>query len=303
MNKNYGVIIHYGLYSVYGYDDINSARRRSTQNGSEWYYGRLIDTNTFRPISGHVLTKQYHKNNFGDMDYFERINEVVDDPEKIKYWITLCKENGCNYIILTSKHHDGLCLWNTETTTKKSNIDIMKIFKKECELQKIDFGIYYSWFEFDQKFNMDYFYITVVPQIQELIKYKPKYLWFDGDWKITQKTVKKEIDLICKFMIEKGIIVNDRGSKNFYSYNVFSDRFIPDKSLDISWQHVNTIGYSWGYNKDDQYKTSEQIIRLFQTVKKLNGDFLINLGPKGNGDIVEPEKNAIISLGKYIKNL
>ena len=46
------IIIHYGLYSYYGYDDINSAKRRRVQNGSEWYFGRLIDNNDFRPISG-----------------------------------------------------------------------------------------------------------------------------------------------------------------------------------------------------------------------------------------------------------
>ena len=52
----FGIIIHYGLYSYYGYDDINSAKRRKTQNGSEWYYGRLIDNNDFVIDKSNITT-------------------------------------------------------------------------------------------------------------------------------------------------------------------------------------------------------------------------------------------------------
>ncbi len=57
----FGIIIHYGSCSYYEYDDINSAKKRRVQNGFKWYFGRLIDNNDFRPISGHKSTKKYHK--------------------------------------------------------------------------------------------------------------------------------------------------------------------------------------------------------------------------------------------------
>jgi len=75
---SFGVIIHYGLYSYYGYDDITSAKKRNVQNGSEWYYGRLIDTNTFRPVSGQSYTKEYHKENHQDVDYFDNLDKITD---------------------------------------------------------------------------------------------------------------------------------------------------------------------------------------------------------------------------------
>jgi hypothetical protein len=212
--SNYGIIIHYGLYSYYAYDDIKSAKRRLIQNGSEWYYGRLIEKGTYRPISGHVSTKENHKTEHYDCDYFDNLDKITDDEEKIKHWVKICKKNGAS--ILTSKHHDGVCLWNTETTDKKSKIDICEIFKTECMLNNIEFGFYYSWLEFDKPFTVDYFTNICLPQINELLKYKPKYMWFDGHWKITQKSIIKSIGNLIQTMKDLGILINDRiGGKEF----------------------------------------------------------------------------------------
>ena len=67
----YSIIIHYGLYSYYAYDDISSAKKRTIQNGSEWYLGRLTDNNKYRPISGANLTKNHHNAVHNNIDYFD----------------------------------------------------------------------------------------------------------------------------------------------------------------------------------------------------------------------------------------
>lgn len=304
----FGIIIHYGLYSYYGYDDINSAKKRRVQNGSEWYYGRLIDDNNFRPISGQSFTKKYHKENFSGIDYFNNMNKIVNDENKIKEWVMFAKQNKASYIILTSKHHDGVCLWNTQTNSYKSVIDICKVFSDECKKENIDFGFYYSWFEFGKSFNVKYFEEYCMPQIRELVSYNPKYMWFDGDWKITQKSIQQKIKNMGLNMKSKGIIINDRlGIKDEdYSccdYRVFSDRYIPKKKLDIIWQHVNTIGYSWGYNKEQKetdYKSGEQIYQLYNTITGLGGELLINIGPDSDGNIIQNEVEAIEYLSTYL---
>ena len=303
-----GIIIHYGLYSYYGYDDINSAKKRRVQNGSEWYYGRLIDNNNFRPISGQSFTKKYHKENFSGIDYFDNMNKIVDDENKIKQWVMLAKQNKASYIILTSKHHDGVCLWNTQTNSYKSVIDICKVFSDECKKENIDFGFYYSWFEFGKSFNVKYFEEYCMPQITELVLYEPKYMWFDGDWKITQKSIQQKIKNMGLIMKSKGIIINDRlGIKDedysYCDYRVFSDRYIPKEKLDIKWQHVNTIGYSWGYNKEQtkkDYKSGEQIYELYNEIIGLGGELLINIGPDSNGNIIQNEVEAIEHLSTYL---
>jgi alpha-L-fucosidase len=297
---NYGIIIHYGLYSYYGYDDINSVKRRKTQNGSEWYYGRLVDNNNFRPISGHKSTKKHHKETYGESDYFDNLDKITNDENKVKEWVSLAKNKGASYIILTSKHHDGVLLFDSKTSSLKSQMNICRVFSDECKKQNIKFGFYYSWFEFGVAFTQKYFKNYCVPQLEELIEYEPNYMWFDGDWKITQKTIQKEIRSIVEVMKTNNILVNDRIGKNNYdvaNYRVFSDRYIPKEKLDgVKWQHINTIGYSWGYNKmqnKSDYKSKDEIYYLYNQINNLGGTFLINLGPNENAEIVEEELEAL----------
>jgi alpha-L-fucosidase len=101
-------------------------------------------------------------------------------------------------------------------------------------------------------------------------------------------------------MKTKNILVNDRIGKDNISeasYRVFSDRYIPKEKLDgVKWQHINTIGYSWGYNKmqnKSDYKTKNEIYELYNQVNNLGGEFLINLGPNENAEIIKEELEAL----------
>jgi alpha-L-fucosidase len=138
--------------------------------------------------------------------------------------------------------------------------------------------------------------------------YEPKYMWFDGDWKITQKSIREKIKNMALNMKSQEIIINDRlGIKDEdYSccdHRVFSDRYIPKEKLDLKWQHVNTIGYSWGYNKEQHetdYKSGEQMYQLYNTIIGLGGELLINIGPDSDGNIIQNEVDAIEYLSTYL---
>jgi alpha-L-fucosidase len=136
--------------------------------------------------------------------------------------------------------------------------------------------------------------------VNELMRYGPNYMWFDGDWVITQKTIQIEIKRIIQNMKSNNILVNDRIGKNNCDeadYRVFSDRYIPKQPLiDIKWQHINTIGYSWGFNKmqtSSDYKTKEQIMNLYDQIHNLGGMFLINVGPNKDAVIIKEEVDAL----------
>lgn len=299
---DFGIIIHYGVYSHFAYDDIKSARRRRIQNGSEWYYGRLSETGTFRPISGHQNTKTYHAQTHGDSDYFDSICELTTNPDQVREWVRVAKSAGATSAVLTTRHHDGVCLWNTATTARKSEMDICRVFIDECRRLEITPGFYYSWFEFGAPFTVSYFRTVCLPQLNELMTYAPEIMWFDGDWKMTQKNVCAEVHALVERMLSRGIQVNDRtgkGAPPAGCIRVFADRYIPSEPLDIAWQHVNTIGLSWGYNREQtpaDFKSATDIRALMARVGSLGGRFLLNIGPMADGTICAEELACLSAL-------
>ena len=145
-----------------------------------------------------------------------------------------------------------------------------------------------------------YIKIIVVKQINELLdeKYKPDIFWFDGHWKIKSKYAKNKIHELLLKIKKEGIIINDRvpeDSLNLVDFKNVTDRYIPEEKIE-NWEHVNTIGYSWGYNKEQtekDYKTKEELKNLYNKVTELGGKFLLNLGPNKDGEICEFENEKL----------
>jgi alpha-L-fucosidase len=308
----FGVIFHWGLYSVPAFDDIVSARKRKIQNGSEWYQKRLLEKSTFRPTSGWKETQEYHEGQFANQPY-HKFSEQFDE-ESINFnpqnWAQLCKKNGAQYVILTAKHHDGFCLWETKTTEFHSKVDHLKNLKKALDDVGIDFGIYYSWTEFTKGCTQDYMNNIMIPQIKELITYQPKIFWFDGDWNCKTKIGQTIIDQLCQEIkiALPGIKINDRiGHKEqrdknpnylgLATYRVYDDRALPTTTPLVQWEHINTIGLSWGLNEFQEpidYKSPDELMELYSKVKSLGGNFLLNLGPKPDGSL-DPNEEIIFN--------
>ncbi len=303
-NSKIGIIIHYGLYSYYAFDNVNSCKRRTIQNGSEWYFSRLINSNNFISIPGEKHTKLHHYTNYANSDYFDKINQITKDIQQIKNWIVFCKNIGATYIYLTVKHFDGFCLFDTNTTQNKSELDIVDIFVSECKKHNMLYGFYYSWFQSDIPFTKKYFIQYCQTQLQELEKYKPNYLWFDGDWIIKQTSIFTMIDEICiRYKNLFGTKINSKiGKRIIPNYvDIFIDKYkyIPkphEIMLNKTWQYVDTIGLSYGYNKEvckKDYKNGFELFTIYNKVKNLNGDFIVNLGPTITGEIIQEEINCL----------
>lgn len=290
-----GFIFHIGLYSFFGYDDIKSARRRRIQNGSEWYLERLQER-SYRPVSGSENTQRNHLKYGINYNYFNAPFSIT--RERISEWMDICVKCRATYVLITSRHHDGFCLWNTRTTNKKTNEDIVLIFKEEAEKRGIIFGIYYSWFEFTESMTLDYFNNTCIPQINELLVYSPKMIWFDGDWNIKQKALIEYIRSMVIYFKNNGIIINDRitdSNKDVASFYVGPDRFIPNQQMS-NWQSIQSIGISWGYNREQEevdYKSGRQLFQLFNRIVELGGNLLLNIGPKHDGSLDEREARSL----------
>ena len=149
----------------------------------------------------------------------------------------LCKSVGATYVIITAKHHDGFCLFQTKSTDFNSfnhnKRDIVKELEISARKYGLRFGIYYSWYEFPSEreeisiknFTVDYINTIIDPQIKELLLYNPDIFWFDGDWVIKTKIGKERVKTICKLLKKKNIEINNRVCHpNNGTYRVFSDR-------------------------------------------------------------------------------
>lgn len=315
-NKYLGLIVHYGLYSIPAFDDIKSASKRKIINGSEWYKKRLEeDPEAFRPTSGAKATKEYHKKHYPDMVYDDFSKMFKHDLKNIDKWTKLAKKMGASYIILTAKHHDGFCLWPSKVG-RHSKKDVVQAFKDSCEKRGLIFGLYYSWYEFDKSCTKEYLSEVVKPQIKELIKYNPQIWWFDGSWCLKSQYSLATVEELCSKIRKKipTAIINDRlGIKytsddmlGFADYRVYGDRTIPEKKPEVAWEHINTVGLSWGRNKqqkDKDYKTIEELKDLYINVRKLGGKFLINIGPDADGILDPIEESRLLGLGEVIKEL
>ena len=310
---DFGLIFHWGLYSVTAYDDPISARRRRMQNGSEWYLKRLLEKGDYRPISGWKETQDYHHREFQDLPYSE-LAQFFDQnhtwqPDE---WMALAKEVGATYVILTAKHHEGFCLWPSKTTTFCAEEDYVGRFIASARQHGLKAGIYYSWLEFERSCTKDYIDQVIDPQINELNKYQPDIWWFDGHWDIKTKYGRVKINSICSTLLDdeqRQVEINDRLYKdpvwenpNFLgmaTFRVYEDRALPDHKPEVPWEHINTIGLSWGRNiTQTDYKSGEDLMDLYQRVKEKGGRFLLNLGPDHDGQLDPREVEVLRDFAK-----
>lgn len=330
-NSDIGVIFHWGLYSVSAYDDVKSARRRRMGNGSEWYLKRLAEKGDYRPISGWKETQEYHGSTYKDRTYESLTDVFVSDPAKIwnpDTWMELCKRNGVEYVILTAKHHDGFCLWNTDTTAhncvqKGPKQNLLQRFKESALKYNLKFGIYYSWFEFNKSVTKEFVNNVMIPQMNELIEYSPDIWWFDGHWSVTTKYANDNVKLLIEKIKTRtpNAQINDRlyghpDTKKLYAdpnyipadvsaptFRVYGDRGFPSSLPTVKWEYIDMIGLSWGYNKQQQktdYKTGDQLYELYSKTRRLNGSFLLNLGPDSNGNLDPNEVESLNSFGSKL---
>lgn len=311
-----GIIFHWGIYSVPAF-----SISKTEGNGSEWYLKRLTESGNFRPISGWQETQEYHNTNFKNISYDEFSDLFLCQEWNCQEWIDLAKKVNAKYVILTAKHHDGFCLWNTKTTDNNScqkgpKRDLVKEFCEVARKNNLKVGIYYSWSEFGKRMDKKYLDKILIPQVEELMTYNPEIWWFDGNWEIkTQIAQKTILNLVNK--IKKSAIVNDRiySKKNedgqklasdldylgLANYRVYGDRGIPVKEPKVKWEWIGTIGNSWGANKqENNYKSGKQLFEIYKLVRDKKGNFLINLGPLANGKLVEQEVSSLLELGTYI---
>jgi alpha-L-fucosidase len=288
-----GIFIHWGIYSVNGISE-------------SWSFF----------------------NNYINHDaYMKQLNGFTAAKYQPQEWVNLIKESGAKYAVITTKHHDGVALWDSKmphaTTTVNSSAakkDLISPFVAELKKSGLKTGLYFSlpdWsypdydiFTRDRK-RYDYkqdptrfkkFQNYFQGQLNELsTKYNPDLVWFDGDWEHTGEEWQAKNILENLRKTNKDIIVNSR-------LNGHGDYDTPEQGVPVvkpsspEWELCYTMNDSWGYQPyDNHYKSSNMIIRTLVDCISMGGNLLLDIGPKPDGTIAPEQVQILKDLGRWTK--
>lgn len=264
------------------------------------------------------------------------------NPEKFsaKEWVQIAKDAGMKYIVLTAKHHDGFCLWDTKTTdynimNTPFGRDVVKELSDECKKQDIVFCTYYSvldWYHPDynidsrggpgyqlpngEKPDMDRYTEYLNTHMKELIgNYGPLgVMWFDGEWEDpwTHERGLKLYDDVRS--LQDDIIINnrvDKGRKGMQGVtladkNYAGDFDTPEQEVgkfqtDRPWETCMTICRQWAWKPNDKLKSFEECIRILVETVGGDGNLLLNVGPMPNGQIESKQVDRLKEIGNWME--
>ena len=283
-----GIFIHWGIYAVNGIDE-------------SWSF-----------FNGYISHGDYMKQLIG-------FNAKNYKPAE---WAKLFKESGARYAVLTSKHHDGVALWDTQCgdldVVKKTpaKIDLVQPFVNELRKNKVKVGLYYSLLDwghpdypnktkFEKRYESDTakwnrFVEFNFCQLAELTeKFNPDLYWFDGDWE--QSAERWKAHELSEMLRTKNpnVILNSR-------IQGYGDYATPEQGLPVTrpdsryWELCMTMNDSWGFQHNDKnYKTPNQVINILVDCINKGGNLLLDVGPKADGTIPDEQVNILKELGRW----
>jgi alpha-L-fucosidase len=304
-DAKYGMFIHFGLYSQLG-----GVWQGDTIKGyAEWIQANADIT----PQEYAMLTHTFNPTEF--------------DADSI---VSIAKKAGMKYLVVTTKHHEGFCLWDSKYTdfdiaNTPFKRDIIKELADACRKYKIHFGTYYSiidWHHPSQERNIDQSgrkcwsnvrmktfkkqeYITYMKnQVKELIEnYDTEILWFDGDW-VYWWDMASGIDLYNYIReLKPEIIINNRVAKRKAFKKDFGtpEQFHLEDEVEYEWEACYTMNKSWGYKcSDNNWKDAHTVYEKLRDINSKGGNLLLNVGPDGSGEVPKASVDILFEVGKML---
>ncbi len=287
-----GIFIHWGIYAVKGI-------------GESW---------------------SFHNKHISYADYMSQLKGFTGSNYDPQAWAELIKYSGARYAVITTKHHDGVALWNT----KASDLNVVKKtpFKKDAiapffaALRKDDIkcGAYFSLLDWS---NPDYpgflkdssrYNISKEPerwkrflkfntaQMSEIMQqFRPDLIWFDGDWEHSAAEWGASDVREMLLSYNPQLIVNGR-------LTGYGDYETPEQNFPVSrpaykwWELCMTTNDSWGFQPTDTaWKTPYEVITIFVDAVANGGNLLLDIGPRADGSIPPEQINILKELGDWNK--
>jgi alpha-L-fucosidase len=312
----FGIFIHWGVYSVPAFADPHATGGEAY---AEWYWNHMHNRNG--------PTWAFHLRNYGAdfhyQDFAGQFKARLFNPDQ---WAELFVNSGAKYVVLTSKHHEGFCLWPCPDSWNWNSVDIGPHQDLAGELSKavvahgLKMGFYYSLYEWYNPLYLQHSgrYVAehMIPQMKDLVdRYHPSILWTDGEWEQPSSYWHSTQFLAWLFddsPVKDDIVINDRWGKEtrgvdggFYTseYGLAHGKQVDYTSVH-KWEECQGIGKSFGYNRMEtasDYKSAGQLIRLLVDTVAKGGNLLLDIGPAADGRIPVIMQERLLQMGAWLK--
>lgn len=309
----FGMFIHWGLYAI----PAGQWNGKPVASIGEW-----IMNNADIPVADYEkLAGQFNPTKFNAAE-----------------WVKIAKQAGMKYMVITSKHHDGFCLFKTAATKYNAvdgspyGKDILKQLADECRKQGVVFCAYYSIMDWHhpaqtkegKKYNPTKIvddrkaeYVAFMKQqLKELIEqYDVAVLWFDGEWP-NWWTEPDGQDLYAYLRkLKPTLVINNRVGKGRKGMEGLSkgdqhysgdfgtpEQQIPATGLPgVDWESCMTMNDTWGFKRDDhKWKSDKALIQNLIDVASKGGNYLLNVGPTAEGLIPPESVERLEKIGKWM---
>lgn len=319
-DAKFGIFIHWGLYSVPAWAPVGSYE--------EWYQ-YYLRTKTCWGNSHPAPTAVYDHHvktygpNFHYAQFANRFRAEDFDPDA---WAHLFEQAGARYVVLTSKHHDGFCLWPSAEASRDfsrpwnsmstaAQQDLVGELATAIRKTPIKFGLYYSLFEWFDPLWMHpstrSTYVTqhMIPQLKDLVnRYHPSVLWADGDWDMSDTGWHSRQFLQWLYSdspVKDSIAVNDRwGSGDSRKHGgYYSTEYTEGVTFHHPWEECRGIGYSFGLNLNENvedYNSARTLVLLLSDIVSHGGNLLLDIGPEASGKIPAIMQERLLQLGSWL---
>jgi alpha-L-fucosidase len=277
-------------------------------------FGMFIHWGTYSVLGRHEWAME--NEGYSVAEYAQLARQFSPKPNAPRDWARLARRAGQKYMVMTTKHHEGFCLFDTQTTAycaprQGPGRDLVREYVDAARAEGLRVGFYYSlmdWHHPDgakcatDEAARKRFVEYIHTHVRELMTNygKVDILWYDVAWPLDAKGWESERMNEMVFSLQPDIIVNNRNKLD-------GDFSTPEQQITAAaqgraWESCMTLNGSWGYQAaDDDWKTPKQVIRNLMSCSRDGGNYLLNIGPRGDGSVPEESVRIFETVGAWME--
>jgi alpha-L-fucosidase len=249
-------------------------------------------------------------------EYMQFAKQFNPRPGCQRQWAKVAKAAGMKYMVMTTKHHEGFCNFDTKLTdycaTKQGpGRDLVREYVEAARAEGLRVGFYYSLMDWhhpdgarcatDEAARKRFVEYTHGLIRELLTNYgKIDVLWYDVSWPLDEKGWESERMNKMVFELQPDIIVNNR-NKLAGDFSTPEQRIVAETN-GRPWESCMTLNDSWGYQRaDDNWKSARTIVRNLITCARDGGNYLLNIGPRPDGSVPEASVEVLTEVGRWME--